>query len=154
MMKKSIYFQTRIIISVLVVLLIALGSTSCKKKKLENDPRMKYVGEWNFKQTNFSYSGYYDYNVPPGQSPNWVSNTTNTVLYNDSTGRIELGQEDNELILFYGSSASPRILVLPESGNSSSTWTITESTFVDYVVPGPAGYTPSYSTVTVEGEKL
>tara|TARA_B110001452_G_scaffold77945_1_gene63500 strand:+ start:1438 stop:1773 length:336 start_codon:yes stop_codon:yes gene_type:complete len=87
--------------------------TSCNK---ENDERLKYVGDWNFKGNGFSYSGYYDYNVPPGQSPNWVSTSSSSTDYNDSTGSILLAEIPNEIIMKYCESCDPIIYNLSDSG--------------------------------------
>ena len=86
---------------------------SCDK---ESDARLKYIGDWNFKGNRFSYSGYYDYNVPPGQSPNWISTSSSSTDYNDSTGSILLADNPNELIIKYCESCNPVIYNLSDSG--------------------------------------
>jgi uncharacterized lipoprotein YehR (DUF1307 family) len=80
------------ICSLLVVLSVIVITSACNKAQ-KDDPRTKYTGDWNFKQTTFTYSGYYDYNVAPGTSPNWVSNTSTHVAFNDNSGSIRLGKE-------------------------------------------------------------
>ena len=146
---------SRIILVCTTFLLVLL---SCEK---ENDPRLKYVGDWNFKGNRFSYSGYYDYNVPPGQSPNWISTSSSTNDYNDSTGSILLADNPNELIIKYCESCDPLIYNLSDSGEKWSDnlgaivgWTLTDSTFFNIISPEPPGYTPSYSTYNIEGWKL
>jgi hypothetical protein len=131
---------------------------SCDK---ENDERLKYTGDWNFKGNSFSYSGYYDYNVPPGQPPNWISNSSSSTDYNDSTGSILLADNPNELIIKYCESCDPVIYILSDSGEKWSDnlgaivgWTLTDSTFFNIISPEPPGYTPSYSTYNIEGWKL
>ena len=131
---------------------------SCNK---ENDGRLKYVGDWNFKGNGFSYSGYYDYNVPPGQSPNWVSNSSSSTDYNDSTGSILLADTPNELIIKYCESCDPVLYNLSDSGEKWSDnygafvgWTLTDSTFFNIISVEPPGYTPSFSTYNIEGWKL
>lgn len=133
--------------------------TYCNK---ENDGRLKYVGDWNFKGNSFSYSGYYDYNVPPGQSPNWVSSSSSTTDYNDSTGSIELGDNSNEIIIKYCESCHSVIYNLNENGEEEWSdnyggnigWTLTDTTFFKIVAPSPPSYSPSFSTYDVEGWKL
>ena len=146
---------SRIILVCTTFLLVLL---SCEK---ENDPRLKYVGDWNFKGNGFSYSGYYDYNVPPGQSPNWISTSSSTTDYNDSTGSILLADNPNELIVKYCESCDPLIYNLSDSGEKWSDnleaivgWILTDSTFFNIISPEPPGYTPSYSTYNIEGWKL
>ena len=146
---------SRIILVCTTFLLVLL---SCEK---ENDPRLKYVGDWNFKGNRFSYSGYYDYNVPPGQSPNWISTSSSTNDYNDSTGSILLADNPNELIIKYCESCDPVIYNLSDSGEKWSDnlgaivgWTLSDSTFFNIISPEPTGYTPSYSTYNIEGWKL
>ena len=135
-----------------------LISISCNK---ENDERLKYVGDWNFKGNEFSYSGYYDYNVPPGQSPDWVSTSSSSTDYNDSTGSILLAESPNELIIKYCESCDPVIYNLSDSGEKWSDnygafvgWTLTDSTFFNIISPEPPGYNTSYSTYNIEGWKL
>ena len=132
--------------------------SSCKK---ENDARLKYVGDWNFKGNGFSYSGYYDYNVPPSESPNWVSTSSSTTDYNDSTGCILLAENPNELIIKYCESCDPVIFDLSNIGEKWSEnlgaivgWTLTDSTFFNIINPEPPGYNTSYSTYNIEGWKL
>lgn len=146
---------SRIILVCTTFLLVLL---SCEK---ENDPRLKYVGDWNFKGNRFSYSGYYDYNVPPGQSPNWISTSSSSTDYNDSTGSILLADNPIELIIKYCESCDPLIYNLSDSGEKWSDnlgaivgWTLTDSTFFNIISPEPPGYTPSYSTYKIEGWKL
>ena len=146
---------SRIILVCTNFLLVLL---SCEK---ENDPRLKYVGDWNFKGNGFSYSGYYDYNVPPGQLPNQISSSSSTTDFNDSTGSILLADNPNELIIKYCESCDPLIYNLIDSGEKWSDnlgaivgWTITDSTFFNIISPEPPGYTPSYSTYNIEGWKL
>ena len=146
---------SRIILVCTNFLLVLL---SCEK---ENDPRLKYVGDWNFKGNGFSYSGYYDYNVPPGQSPNWISSSSSTTDFNDSTGSILLADNPNELIIKYCESCDPVIYNLSDSGEKWSDnlgaivgWTLNDSTFFNIISPEPPGYTPSYSTYNIEGWKL
>ena len=146
---------SRIILVCTTFLLVLL---SCEK---ENDPRLKYVGDLNFKGNGFSYSGYYDYNVPPGLSPNQISSSSSTTDFNDSTGSILLADNPNELIIKYCESCDPLIYNLIDSGEKWSDnlgaivgWTITDSTFFNIISPEPPGYTPSYSTYNIEGWKL
>ena len=144
----------------LLILMFLLVIFSCGKEN-KNDPRLKYVGQWNFKSNSFSYSGYYDYNVPPGQSPVWTSNTSTSTLYNDSTGSIQLGEDANELIFKYCESCEPIIYNLNDEGEHYSEnygafvgWTLTDSTFFNMVTPAPPGYSTSYSTLDIQGWKL
>ena len=146
---------SRIILVCTTFLLVLL---SCEK---ENDPRLKYVGDWNFKGNGFSYSGYYDYNVPPGQSPNWVSTSSSSTDYNDSTGSILLSEIQNELIIKYSESCDPVIYNLSDSGEKWSDnygafvgWTLTDSTFFNIISAEPPGYSVSFSTYNIEGWKL
>lgn len=146
-------FQNIIFYSTFLFLLIA-----CEKK---NDERLKYVGDWNFKGNGFSYSGYYDYNVPPGQLPIWTSNSSSSTNYNDSTGSIYLGERQDELIIKYCVSCNAVIFNLNNSGEQWSEnlganvgWTLTDSTFFNIITPEPPSYSPSYSTYNIEGWKL
>ena len=124
---------------------------------LNNNPNMDYVGNWNFKGTNFSYSGYYIY-TPEAE---WYSTSSSTISYNDSTGSIQLGDNMNELIFKYCEACDPVIYNLNDSGEVWSEnlggvigWTLTDSTFFNIVIPGPPSYSPSYSTYDIEGWKL
>tara|TARA_Y100000287_G_C14163429_1_gene325945 strand:+ start:149 stop:628 length:480 start_codon:yes stop_codon:yes gene_type:complete len=124
---------------------------------LNNNPNMDYVGNWNFKGTSFSYSGYYIY-TPEAE---WYSTSSSTISYNDSTGSIQLGDNINELIFKYCEACDPVIYNLNDSGEVWSEnlggvvgWTLTDSTFFNIVIPGPPSYSPSYSTYDIEGWKL
>ena len=94
-----------------------LISISCNK---ENDKRLKYIGDWNFKGNGFSYSSYYDYNIPPGQYPDWVSTSSSSTDYNDSTRSILLAESPNKLIIKYFESCQPVIYNLSDSGEKWS----------------------------------
>ena len=152
-------FNPKIITKIILVWFTSLLLlTSCNK---ECDERLKYVGDWNFKGNEFSYSGYYDYNVPPGQSPNWVSTSSSSTDYNDSTGSILLADDPNELIIKYCESCQPVIYNLSDSGEKWSDnigaivgWTLTDSTFFNIISPEPPSYTPSFITYNIEGWKL
>ena len=149
-MKKTTLFR---LLSVLLFLGLVIHLTSCKKEdNSKTDYRTQYVGEWNFKTTTFHYSGDYDYNVPPGSSPIWVSTSETTISENDSTGTVSLGSGENQLILKYCSTCEERIIDLDQNGNGS--WTITSATFYDNVQPAPPGYSSYYTTIRVDGEKL
>ena len=144
--------------NIIICFTFFLISISCNK---ENDERLKYVGDWNFKGNEFSYSGYYDYNVPPGQSPDWVSTSSSSTDYNDSTGSILLAESPNELIMKYCESCDPVIYNLSDSGEKWSDnygalvgWTLTDSTFFNIISPEPPSYTPSFTTYNIEGWKL
>ena len=130
---------------------------SCEK---ENDLRLKYIGNWNFKGNGYSYSGYYIYDSLLNSQ--WTYDETFTTDYNDSTGSIELGDNLNELIIKYCESCHPEIYNLNENGEeqwSSSSggnvgWTLTDSTFFKIVTPSPPSYSSSYSTYNIEGWKI
>ena len=130
---------------------------SCNK---ENDERLKYIGDWNFKGNGYSYSGYYIYDSL--LNSHWTYNETFTTDYNDSTGSIELGDNSNEIIIKYCESCHPVIYNLNENGeqhwsqNSGGNvgWTLTDTTFFKIVTPSPPSYSPSFSTYDVEGWKL
>ncbi len=124
---------------------------SCEK---ENDLRLKYVGDWNFKGNGYSYSGYYIYDSL--LNSHWTYNESFTTDYNDSTGSIELGDNSNELIIKYCESCDPVIYNLSDSGEKWSDnygaivgWTLTDSTFFNIISPEPPGYTPSFSTYNI-----
>ena len=105
-------FNLKIISSIILVfttfLLVLL---SCEK---ENDPRLKYVGDWNFKGNGYSYSGYYIYDSL--LNSHWTYNESFTTDYNDSTGSIELGDNSNEIIIKYCESCHSVIYNLNENG--------------------------------------
>lgn len=137
----------------LFYLLIAIILVSCQKEEVtNNDPRLRYVGDWNFKSNSYSYSGFYDYNVPPGYSPIWTYTESSSSDYNDSTGIISIGPNPYELIIKYCNTCPSQIFMLNENGANS--WTLTDSTFYNDVVPPPPSYSPSYSTLNIEGWKL
>jgi hypothetical protein len=149
-MKQATLFQ---VLSLILLVGLINGLTSCKKEDdPEVDSRAKYVGAWNFKTTVFHYSGYYDYNVPPGSSPIWVTDNETTVSENDSTGSVVLGPGENQLTLKYCSTCSERIIDLDQNGKGS--WIITDDTFFDDVQPSPPGCPSAYTTIRVDGEKL
>ncbi|MBB77430.1 MAG: hypothetical protein CL844_00320 [Crocinitomicaceae bacterium] len=133
--------------------LLLITLVSCQKEDVTNtDPRLRYVGDWNFKSNSYSYSGFYDYNVPPGYSPIWTYTESSSSDYNDSTGIISIGLNPYELIIKYCNTCPSQIFMLNENGVNS--WTLTDSTFFNDVVPPPPSYSPSYSTLNIEGWKL
>lgn len=121
--------------------------SSCQKN-MKNDPRSKYVGDWNFKGNSYNYSGYYIY-TPDAE---WTYTESTSTDYNDSTGTVALGNNSNELILKYCSSCEPIVYDLNQNGVAS--WTISETEFYNDVTPNPPGYSPSYSTYNIQGWKL
>lgn len=138
----------------LICTLFLIIATSCKKnpdltkKEATEDPRMNYVGQWNFKANGYTFSGYYIY------TPNavWTYTASSTTDYNDSTGIIRLGDSPNELIIKYCSSCSPVIYDLNENGQGS--WTLSDTIFFNDITPAPPSYSSSYSTYNIEGWKL
>ena len=126
----------------------------------DNHPNMIYVGNWNFKVNNFSYSGYYIYDSL--MNSEWISNTNFTTDYNDSTGSIQLGGNDNELIFKYCDSCPPVLYNLNNNSvmdynpsyGANSGWVLTDSTFFNIVIPPPPSYSTSYTTLDIEGWKL
>ena len=124
-----------------------------------NYSNMVYVGDWNFKGSGVSYSGYYSYDSLLNSE--WVSDVTYITNYNDSTGSIELGLSENELVFKYCSYCDPVIYNLNDSGlvysenyGGNIGWTLTDSTFFNIITPPPPGYSPAYSTYDIEGWKL
>ena len=147
-------------ILLIIVFVFLLGLVSCKKEnENQNDLRLKYIGQWNFKGNGYTYSGYYVYDSL--MNSQWVENVTITTNYNDSTGIVQLGQNENELVFKYCESCDPVIYNLDEIGlvYSSSLggnvgWTLTDTTFFNIITPQPPGYSTSYSTYNIEGRKL
>ena len=149
---------------ILFVFVLLLGLFSCRKEneyqdQNQNDPRLKYEGQWNFIGNGVTYTGYYVYDSL--MNSQWVSNVTVTTNYNDSTGSIQLGQNENELVFKYCESCNPVIynlddmgLVLSPNYGANIGWTLTDTTFINIVTPQPPGYTTSYSTYNLEGRKL
>lgn len=133
--------------SVLLVMLVIAGCT--KEKAHENDPRLKYVGQWNFKSTSYYFSGYYDYS---GQTPVWTYTESTTIGYNDSTGFVKIGENENELLVQFCNTCETRVYNLTQ--NNSNDWTVTDSTFYHNIQPAPPGYTSAYSTYKVDGWKI
>jgi hypothetical protein len=124
-----------------------------------NHPNMVYVGDWNFKGNEYSYSGYYTYDSL--MNSEWVIDDEMITNYNDSTGSIQLGVNDNELIFKYCESCNPVIYNLNDSGfvyspnlGGETGWVLTDTTFFHIVIPSPPGYSTSYTTVDIEGWKL
>ena len=124
-----------------------------------NNSNMVYIGDWNFKGSGVSYSGYYSYDSLLNSE--WVSDVTYITNYNDSTGSIELGLSENELVFKYCSYCDPVIYNLNDSGlvysenyGGNIGWTLTDSTFFNIITPPPSGYSPAYSTYDIEGWKL
>ena len=66
-----------------------------------NHHNMIYVGDWNFKGNEYTYSGYYTYDSL--MNSEWVVDDEIITHYNDSTGSIQLGANINELIFKDGS---------------------------------------------------
>ena len=124
-----------------------------------NHPNMIYVGDWNFKGNEYTYSGYYTYDSL--MNSEWVVDDEIITHYNDSTGSIQLGANINELIFKYCESCEPVIYNLsdsgffysPELGNNVG-WTLTDSTFFKIITPSPPSYSTSFSTHDIEGWKL
>ena len=135
---------------------------ACEKEENHddaNDPNMVYVGDWNFKGSGVSYSGYYVYDSLLNSE--WIANVTYTTNYNDSTGSIQLGENIDELIFKYCEICDPVIYNLNDSGfvwsenlGGDIGWTLTDSTFFHIITPPPPGYSTSYSTYDIEGWKL
>ena len=124
-----------------------------------NQQNMVYVGDWNFKGSGISYSGYYTYDSLLNSE--WVENVTYTTNYNDSTGSIELGENSNELVFKYCNYCDPVIYNLNDSGfvwsenlGGDVGWTLTDSTFFKIVTPSPISYSTSYTAYDIEGWKL
>lgn len=139
---------THIILALCTIFLL----TNCKKDKAEDyDYRSVYVGKWNFKQTVFTYSGYYVYGEP-GTSPQWTYTTNTNVSYNDGTGSISLGSGKDELLLKYSSTGPERIINLTD--NNKGSWSLTSTAFHDDVQPSPPSYSSYYQTIEVTGKKL
>ena len=118
-----------------------------------------YVGDWNFKGNEISYTGYYVYDSLLNST--WVSDVNYTTNFNDSMGSVEFGDNINELVFRYCEACKPVVYSLEDSGMVYSEkfggfigWTITDSTFYNVVNPGPPGYSTSYSTYNIEGWKL
>lgn len=134
----------------LIFLTVLSALTACKKEEInpQDDPRMKYVGAWNFKGTHHYFSGYYIYNP----EPTWTYISTYTYYYDDSTGSISLGQQPYELIFKYCSTCDPVVYDLRENG--ADKWTLSETDFFNNVAPEPPGYNPTYTTYKIEGWKL
>ena len=116
---------------------------------MKDDPRTKYVGEWNFKGHSYYFSGFYDYS---DSIPVWTYTESESTNYNDSTGSIVLGESDNELLIKYCGSCPPQVYNLDENGQGS--WTLNETHFYNDVQPAPPGYTATYTTYNIEGWKL
>ena len=133
--------------------LLLLFTYSCKKDN--NDIRLQYTGQWNFKGNEYSFSSYYIYNP----DPEWTYSETYNTLYNDSTGSIQLGEKSNELLFKYCETCDALIYNLDDNGVgsknwNSSSWTLTDSTFFKNVLSEPPGYNSSYSTFNIQGWKL
>jgi hypothetical protein len=143
---KNVRYYRFIGIFAVILLLVSCGKLN------PNDPRNNYTGDWNFKGNGFSFSGYYNYNVPPGESPQYVMNTNSWTDYNDSTGRIRKGKKSNELIVNYCSTCPDVVYIMEENGMGK--WTLTSTTFYDDIQPNPPGYTSYYQTYNIEGWKL
>lgn len=133
---------------IFTVLLIAY---SCKKDKVfnDNDPRMQYVGKWNFKGNSYYFSGFYDYST---EVPQWTYISSSSTSYNDSTGSIQLGSNNNELIIKYCSTCEPVVYKMGENGKSS--WTLSVTDFFNDITPEPPGYVSTYSTYNIQGWRL
>ncbi len=128
---------------------IVILSFSCSKDKVVPDPRMKYVGDWNFKSNSYHFSGFYDYS---GQTPVWTYTESSSTGYNDSTGSIRLGPNKNQIIIIYCSTCMDEIFDLNENGDEK--WSLDSVHFFNNILPAPPGYNSSYSTYNVEGWKL
>lgn len=142
---------SRFLLKPLLFTAIVLTVFACKKEEVElvqEDPRLKYVGDWNFKGNSFSYSGYYIYNP----EPTWTSTSSSSTSYNDSTGSIALGSNIDELIVTYCSTCQPVVYDIRENG--AGKWTLSETEFFNDVQPSPPGYTSSYTTYNIQGWKL
>jgi hypothetical protein len=130
--------------------LFVLTLLGCAKDKAkENDPRLKYVGQWNFKSTSYYFSGFYDYS---GQTPVWTYNESTTIGYNDSTGFVQIGDNENELKVQFCNTCQTRVYNLTQ--NNSGDWTLSDSTFYHQIQAPPPGYSPTYTTYKVDGWKL
>ena len=143
-----------------IVLLFLLFFISCEKEpyEKENDLRLKYIGDWNFKGNGYSYSGYYIYDSLLNSQ--WTYDETFTTDYNDSTGTIELGENLNEIIIKYCESCNPLIYNLNENGvevgHIVMVVVLGGPSLIQLfkIVSAPPSYSPSYSTYNVEGWKL
>ncbi len=136
--------------NLIIITLVLLAFTSCRKDdEIMDDPRLKYAGDWNFKGNSYTFSGYYDYS---GMTPVWTSNTSSSTSYNDSTGSIRFGKNQNELIIKYCSTCADVVYDLNE--NYQGSWHINEIDFYNNVQPAPPGYSSYYSTYNIQGWKL
>lgn len=142
-------FSTSFKFSLIALTAIAIFS-ACKKKDAaqQEDPRLKYVGEWNFKGTHHYYSGFYIYNP----DPTWTFTSTFTYSYDDSTGSISLGENPDQLLVKYCNTCQSLVYNLSENGKGK--WTLSETDFFNDVQSTPPSYTPTYTTIKVEGWKL
>lgn len=138
--------KRNILLCSIQLLVLVFIFSSCKKD--EPDPRLQYVGDWNFKGTQYYFSGYYIYNP----NPTWTYTSTYTYDYDDSTGSVSLGNNPNELIIKYSSTGPFEVYNLDENG--AGKWTLSKTDFFHQVVPEPPGYSPSYTTYKIEGWKL
>lgn len=139
MIRKSLLF---------LVLVVVLAS--CRKDQVEvfDDPRLDYIGEWNFKGNYYYFSGFYVYNP----DPQWTYVTETRTDYNDSTGTVRLGDQLNEIKIKYCASCAEVVYDLNQNG--SGAWHINANDFYNDVQPAPPGYTPTYTTYNVQGWKL
>ncbi len=154
-MKKSY----SVLIFILVLFACEKENNTNTNTNSENHSNMRYVGDWNFKGNEYTYSGYYIYDSLMNSS--WVIDDEMITHYNDSTGSIQLGANINELIFKYCESCEPVIYNLsdsgffysPELGNNVG-WILTDSTFFKIITPSPPSYSTSFSTADIEGWKL
>lgn len=133
---------------ILLVFLVLFSACKKEEKSPKDDPRLQYVGEWNFKGTHHYFSGYYIYNP----DPTWTYTSTYTYSYNDSTGSISLGENPDHLLIKYCSTCESKVFKLSENGTGK--WTLSETDFFNNIQPAPPGYTPTYTTNQVQGWKL
>ncbi len=153
----------KIVLALITMIFFFACEKEVEKEENQNDtnhPNMIYVGDWNFKGNEYSYSGYYVYDSL--YNSEWVIDDEIITHHNDSTGSIQLGENDDELIFKYCESCPPVIYDLNNNGEEQWSegngnyigWTLTDSTFFRIVTPSPPGYSTSYSTYDIEGWKL
>ena len=137
-----------LIVSMASLLLLAISCRPDNGLAPDNDPRNKYVGDWNFKGNGYSYSGWYIY-TGEDMEAEWTYTASFTTSHNDSTGSVAIGTGENDLLISYCGTCEPVVYNLDENG--AGAWWINETEFYNDVNPGPPGYSSYYTTYNIEG---
>ena len=84
--------------------------------------------------------------------PEWTYTESFFTSYNGSSGSVDIGVGENDLLISYFGTCEPVVYNLHENGLEA--WWISETEFYNDVNPGPPSYSPAYTTYNIQGWKI